>query len=110
MISFSFTYFDPPYFNKGEELYTNFFNLSDHEELSILIKNNTSNWLVTYDDCEEIRKLYSDYRINKYVINYSVANTGASEELIFTSSKTLWPSKKEIDKLKIKIIFTEEDK
>ena len=50
---------------------------------------------------ERIKELYNEYQIRKYVLNYSVANTGHAEELIFVSSERLWPSDKEMDKLKI---------
>ena len=35
----SFIYFDPPYFKKGKELYTNFFNYSDHKNISEALQN-----------------------------------------------------------------------
>ncbi len=99
----TFIYFDPPYFNKGKELYKNFFNKQDHEEISTLIKNVKANWLVTYDNSETIKEFYKEYDVKKYKVVYSLANTGESEELIFTSNPLLWPLKEELDSIKIKI-------
>lgn len=99
----AFVYFDPPYFNKGKELYKNFFSEHDHKEIAVLIKNVKCNWLVTYDNSETIKTIYKDYDIKKYTIIYSLANTGEAEELIFTSNQLLWPSKKDLDSIKIKI-------
>lgn len=96
-----FVYFDPPYYKKGVELYKNYFNDQDHLEISEQIKALNVDWLVTYDNNERIKELYNEYQIRKYVLNYSVANTGHAEELIFVSSERLWPSDKEMDKLKI---------
>lgn len=101
----AFVYFDPPYFNKGKELYKNFFSKQDHEDIAILIKNVKSNWMVTYDDSDAIKEIYKDYDIKKYVVTYSLANTGKSKELIFTSNPLLWPLKEDLDAIKIKVEY-----
>lgn len=106
----TFIYFDPPYFNKGKELYKNFFNKQDHEEIAALIKSLNGNWMVTYDNSETIKEIYKEYDIKKYKVIYSLANTGESEELIFTSSPVIWPSKKDLETIKINIEFTGETK
>ena len=106
----AFIYFDPPYFNKGKELYKNFFNKQDHEDIAALIKSLKVNWMVTYDNSETIKEIYKEYDIKKYKVIYSLANTGESEELIFTSSPLLWPSKKDLEAIKVKIEFTGETK
>ena len=55
----SMTYFDPPYFNKGPELYKNFFDKEDHAKIAQLILNGVpGNWIITYDDTPEIIELY----------------------------------------------------
>lgn len=106
----AFIYFDPPYFNKGKELYKNFFNKQDHEDIAALIKSLKVNWMVTYDNSETIKEIYKEYDIKKYKVIYSLANTGESEELIFTSSPLLWPSTKDLEAIKVKIEFTGETK
>ncbi len=97
-----FVYFDPPYFNKGKELYTNFFNHTDHEELSRLIFKVKCTWMITYDDVDEIESLYKEKNMKKFDINYSVANSGKKSEII-ALSHNYWPSAIELGKLKINI-------
>lgn len=98
-----FVYFDPPYFNKGKELYQNFFSKQDHEDIASLIKNVKSSWLLTYDNSTTIKEMYKEYDIKKYRVTYSLANTGEAEEIILTSNPLLWPSKEDLDAIKIKI-------
>ena len=77
------TYLDPPYFNKGPELYKNFFDKEDHAKIARLILNGIpGNWIITYDDTPEIIELYKQRCIRRYDLNYSVANTGKSSEVI----------------------------
>lgn len=52
-------YLDPPYFQKGNDLYQFGFSDADHFELSVVLKSiDNKNWLLSYDDCSETRKLY----------------------------------------------------
>lgn len=97
-----FIYFDPPYFKKGKELYTNFFNPCDHEELSKLIFKVRHTWMITYDDVSEIEILYKDKNIKRFDINYSAANSGKKSEIIALSSD-YWPSVSELQAFKMNI-------
>lgn len=100
----SFVYFDPPYFNKGKELYKNFFNPKDHVKISeSILKNVKSNWIVTYDDFHEIVRLYKDYHIKRFDINYSVANNGKGSEIIIFKDKNYCPSNECLIRNKIEI-------
>ena len=58
-------YIDPPYFKAGKDLYSFYFNKEDHEHLAYtLLDNQIRNpWLVSYDDDEFIKKLYSKKNI-----------------------------------------------
>ncbi len=87
----SFIYFDPPYLKKGKELYKNFFKLEDHCEIAELICRLNIPWMLTYDDEDEIVKLYKDKYIKRYEINHSAANRGKNKEIIALSSD-FWPS------------------
>lgn len=81
----SFTYLDPPYFMNGNNLYNCGFSYEDHKRLSCILNSMKYPWLLSYDDCEEIRELYSWAKINyidvKYTINSS-KKTSKSELLI----------------------------
>ena len=59
-------YFDPPYFLKGQSLYMNSYNPSNHKEVSEKIKKiKNAQWIVSYDDVSQINYLYKDKNIKK---------------------------------------------
>ncbi|WP_028575053.1 DNA adenine methylase [Desulfonatronovibrio hydrogenovorans] len=64
-------YFDPPYYSKGNLLYTNHYTQSDHYYVSKCIKSLTSSWLVTYDDNQAIRDLYAGLPCLPFSMTYS---------------------------------------
>lgn len=99
----AFIYFDPPYYNKGKDLYKNFFSPMDHREIFECIKKLSCPWLVTYDDVSEIREIYSSYVGKRYDLTYSLANNGRKSELMFLSDDTLWPSEEELNERRITI-------
>ncbi|MFL1997387.1 DNA adenine methylase [Lysinibacillus irui] len=86
----SLTFFDPPYYVKGPNLYTNFYKHDDHVKLARTIKSAMRNryWILTYDIAEEIKKLYKNYQPHQYYLNYSIAKPIEGEEFIFFSRKT----------------------
>ncbi len=93
----SLTYFDPPYFNKGPELYKNFFGKEDHAKIARLILDKVpGNWIITYDDTPEIIKLYGQQSIRRYDLNYSVANTGRNSEIIVFNDACYCPTNQEL--------------
>lgn len=85
----SFTFFDPPYYVKGPDLYTNFYTHEDHVELSKCIIQILKNhfWILTYDSAEEIMNLYRDFKNYQYYLNYSIARPSKGLEYIFFSNK-----------------------
>lgn len=99
----AFVYFDPPYYNKGKELYKNFFVHDDHKRISKLIKELNCFWMVTYDDVDEICELYKDYECKRFDLTYSVANSGKKSEIMFLSDKKLWPQDNELKQKRIQI-------
>lgn len=96
-LSNSLTFFDPPYFTKGKDLYTNFYQKSDHIELSNVIKQymNNKKWILTYDVHDEIKDLYRDFEYVIYQLNYSVGKSKKGKEFMFFSKNL---STEEIDK------------
>lgn len=101
-------YFDPPYYNKGHELYKNFFDKKDHAKIADLILNYVdSNWIITYDDTPEIIKLYRNQCLRRFDLNYSVANTGKSSEIIIFNNVDFCPSNGELINKKININLRE---
>lgn len=86
----SLTFFDPPYYDKGPELYTNFYNHNDHVELAKIIKSKMKNryWILTYDIAQEIENLYGNHEHEKYYLNYSIATPSKGQEFMFFSKNT----------------------
>lgn len=84
----AFIYLDPPYFNKGQKLYKNFYVAADHINVAKLLeKNRRKNWIVSYDDVPEIRKAYSEFSPITYQLNYSAGQKVLGNEVIFLSDK-----------------------
>jgi DNA adenine methylase len=54
----SFLYLDPPYYQKGPELYQFYFNDDQHKKMAELLQEVNCPWLLSYDCCEEIREMY----------------------------------------------------
>lgn len=88
-----FVFLDPPYFEKGPELYTNFYNVDDHINLAKHISTLNQNWVVTYDNTEEIKAIYRGYEFGQkeYSLRYSARKNSMSTEVMFFS-KNIVPS------------------
>ena len=65
-------YLDPPYFNKGWQLYRNFYDVDDHRKVSDILKEVDCPWVVTYDNCKEIKSLYGWAESHDFNLRYSV--------------------------------------
>lgn len=65
-------YLDPPYYNKGNDLYQYSFTEKDHVRLAFCLKNIKHQWVLSYDNCEKIRELYSWANIEEIGVNYSI--------------------------------------
>ncbi|MNZ84392.1 D12 class N6 adenine-specific DNA methyltransferase [compost metagenome] len=78
-------YLDPPYYQKGSQLYRNHYQPEDHAEIAEVVKSLKTPWLVTYDSCEEIRALYSDAKGVEFSLHYSthLARPKAQEALFY---------------------------
>jgi DNA adenine methylase len=73
-----FIYLDPPYFsNKKSNLYGkngDLHNTFDHQKFSKFMKDINHKWLITYDDCEEIRDLFGFAEIIPWELQYGMNN------------------------------------
>ncbi|MEB6244635.1 DNA adenine methylase [Staphylococcus xylosus] len=99
----SFTFFDPPYYNKGPALYTNFYEHENHLSLynTISKKMNRKVWILTYDISETIESLYKDFNSLRYILNYSITKpTKGQEFLIFSKNIVIGEVEKHL-----KIVF-----
>ena len=86
-----FINFDPPYVEKGGQLYKNSFTEGDHEALRNCIARCRRKWIVTYDICDLVAKLYKEYRGGKIEVNYSAKNVRKAKEYIFFSHNLVVP-------------------
>lgn len=90
--SHSLLFIDPPYYNKGAELYTNFYKKIDHQNLSKIIQNTSCPWIITYDNTNEIEILYNKNKQFHFNINYSLQTKKKGNELLIISNKIKLPS------------------
>jgi len=83
----SFFYLDPPYFVKGNSLYREGMELTDHLILASSLEK-MSNWVLSYDNCSDIREIYSWAHQEAIDSRYSIKGkkTGwkDSKELVIT--------------------------
>lgn len=98
-------YFDPPYYEKGQRLYMNHFSKKDHERLRDAIVLLKCKWIMTYDEKNEIDKLYANYEKCRFSINYSLSNKKKGGELMIFKDKSCIPSSKVISRLSRAVSF-----
>jgi DNA adenine methylase len=81
-----FTYLDPPYLT-GRALYGKKGNTHrhfDHDALrEVLMKR--GNWILSYNDCPEIRRLYAGFRITIPEWKYGMSSNKISREILISS-------------------------
>jgi len=71
----SLIYLDPPYYVKGGQLYAHNMSHAEHGELASLLHDTPADWRLSYDDCPEIRDLYSWASFRELEIRYTNAVT-----------------------------------
>lgn len=75
-------FLDPPYYKaKQESHYIMSFNLNDHIRLANALKTTNHKFFLTYDDCEEIRDLYSWANIYEVSFFYRLDNSQHNEKM-----------------------------
>lgn len=80
-------YIDPPYYEKGRDLYYDFYQPDDHEKVQRFVTRELSRkrWVVSYDNVAAIRALYKGCQQITYGIGYSAHNVREGSEAIFFS-------------------------
>ena len=81
----SFIYLDPPYYVKGQGLYRNFYEYEDHMNICKMLSNIKTPWVVSYDNANEIEKMYENFLQEKHHLNYSAAKKIKGTEIIIYS-------------------------
>jgi DNA adenine methylase len=77
-------YLDPPYYVKGDMLYQAKMDDFHHSKMADILSKR-SNWVLSYDDCPEIRNLYKDNQIIDVSARYCI-----------DGKKTDWKGKNEL--------------
>jgi len=78
-------YLDPPYYVKGRDLYYDFYQHNDHEEVAQFVtqKIDRQYWIVSYDNVPPIRDLYAQCSHLVYDIGYSARSSRRGAEIMF---------------------------
>ena len=85
-------FMDPPYYNKGHELYFNSLDHNTHLRLSTIIQTELKHpWIVTYDDVPEIAAMYASSATRHYSVNYSVQTKRKGREVMYHSRDLIIP-------------------
>ena len=100
-------YFDPPYYEKGRELYLNFFKHEDHVRIRSEIERlKNLDWVITYDDYPEIRSLYSEHICRRMQWNYFAATKRTVDEIMIFQSERMIPTEQELKESKVRTILS----
>ncbi len=66
-------YLDPPYYKKGNALYIEKMSPGDHFDLAVLL-HGRKNWVLSYDDCDEVRDLFDGHEIIDLEASYCISS------------------------------------
>ncbi len=80
-------YLDPPYFEASKAIYNNEFTMADHIELMEILKKTKFKFILSYNNSEKLKKLYSWAKINEHDWTYfmSEGRRQNGKELIITN-------------------------
>jgi len=80
----TFFFIDPPYFAKGGMVYLNSLKHDYHADLACRLKSMmNAAWVLTYDDCPEIRRLYRGWAtIRPFALRYAAAERRSGKEIL----------------------------
>lgn len=87
----SISYVDPPYFEKGSQLYKNAYRKPDHERIAARLSDLQAPWILTYDNVEPIRRLYDAFSSVELEIGYSAQIKRRGSELLVVSKALRLP-------------------
>lgn len=85
-------YLDPPYYEKGQGLYRNFYNHQDHVEIKKAVDNiKRIPWIVSYDNAPAITEIYQNYRSDVFDLQYTAQTKRVGSEIMIYSDNLLIP-------------------
>jgi DNA adenine methylase len=79
-------FIDPPYYKKGPLLYLNGLDPQYHKHLADQLSTMSNDaWVLTYDDCKEIRHLYRGWAtVRPFSLRYAAAERRKGREVLIT--------------------------
>ena len=83
----TFIYLDPPYYDKGADMYVHSFKTNDHIRLANVLKKTPHKWLLSYDDCPEVRELYSWAKVSTFSAKYSITSVIGEDDTRKSTNK-----------------------
>lgn len=87
-------YLDPPYFEKGSNLYLNSYKKQDHDHLSKVIQNDIKHkWVLSYDGVPEIIDMYLKRKHFIYELQYNAEKVYKGKEIFIFCDKLDIPKK-----------------
>lgn len=81
-------YLDPPYWNQGKSLYRKYFTREQHISLAEMLENTNIPFILSYDDVESVKDLYSFAQVGNLSLRYST-NRKRNETEAFILSRNL---------------------
>ena len=85
----SLIYLDPPYYEKGQGLYRNYYQHKDHVAIKEKLAKVKMPWVVSYDNHPNIREIYQQYRQSEYTLNYSANKKMKATEIVIYSDNLI---------------------
>jgi len=81
-----FFFIDPPYYAKGKTLYMNALDDKYHADLAAQLRSvKNAAWVLTYDDCPQIRRMYKGWAtIRPFSLRYAAAERRSGKEVLIT--------------------------
>jgi len=89
-------YLDPPYYEKGNDLYQHGFDEKDHKDLARALRSTDQPWFLSYDDHPRIRELYKGFFIKDVDLIYNITATKEQGKRASRTKSELIISNKEI--------------